>query len=555
MGGNGSVFGFGEFLAALALLVLVYTASDQRYRFRIAVAPIPLLDLTFWAIITIGSSSLLLDVWYAEGWPKAPGVIGQPGLQAILGGMFLSVLIVWIVFAYLWPPTFGRTTAAAYARALYRSILKGDDTELGIVADELGYSASSIVRLCPERRRRSSGKPAESGPVPRHAGFAHDILLLIANRKFCRQVVRVSPVTVIRLFEAMTEQKKYAIPVDEFAKNIVTEALIAPDSIIYHESEEFSSDLLGYTKPFSKSVFGNYELVETLAYNHGSPTDILFSEVWDFNAKHYRAYGSCVLILLNAYLSSNQYGAHSYSLIRSLDIMQRASSDIYQIDEASNNYYKLDEFERLNVAVDFVRSSVKLIEESKRESLAPVKYRREEMLYRSDIREQIADLIYTIIFDAAGVRGDPGRCWAVHHNAVWADIFGLNRGPAWKDIHRRLARRIHKEIQDMDRFPNYKSARILGLILNVVGVKRSHRNTMQPTERAIQFLVQSWFRRRFLEVRQDYPDVAEWCLLGSITYDEEAGRLVKTYAKGTLPEPNRAFMQLDRPCLSNGNGC
>lgn len=152
--------------------------------------------------------------------------------------------------------------------------------------------------------------------------------------------------------------------------------------------------------------------------------------------------------------------------------------------------------------------------------------------------------MYEIIYDAAGVRGDPDKCWAVHHNAVWGRFFGLKRGPVRADLHRRLARRVQKEIHDMDRFPNYKSARILGLILNVVGVKASHRKTGRPAERAIQVLVQSWFKRRFLDVRREYPDVAEWCLLGSITYDEELRRLVKTYAKGTRPEPNRAFMQL-----------
>lgn len=375
------MFGFGEFLAALALLVLVYTASDQRYRFRIATAPIPLRALTFWAIVVIGSCSLLLDVWYAEGWPRALGVVGQPSLQAVLGGMFLSVLIVWIVLAYVRPPTFGRATANAYAHTLYRSILKGDDPELGIAADELGYSASSIVRHCRELPMRSSEETV--GPVtkPNHADFAHDILLLIANRKFCRQVVRVSPVTAIRFFDAMTAQTKYRIPIGGFAQSVVTEALIAPDSILYHESEEFSSDLLGHMKPFSKAVFGNYELVENLAENHGSPTDILFSEVWDFTAKQYKAYGSCVLVLLNAYLSSNSYGAHSYSLIRAIDIMQRASSDIYQINDADSNYYKSDVFERLNVAVDFVEKCVEILEKSKREPFSPVKYNQREIHY------------------------------------------------------------------------------------------------------------------------------------------------------------------------------
>lgn len=37
-----SIFGFTTFISALALLVIVYTVTDIRYRFRVAITPIPL---------------------------------------------------------------------------------------------------------------------------------------------------------------------------------------------------------------------------------------------------------------------------------------------------------------------------------------------------------------------------------------------------------------------------------------------------------------------------------------------------------------------------------
>lgn len=48
-----SIFGFAEYISALALLVIVYTIADVRYQFRIAVAPIPLFKLTFILITVI----------------------------------------------------------------------------------------------------------------------------------------------------------------------------------------------------------------------------------------------------------------------------------------------------------------------------------------------------------------------------------------------------------------------------------------------------------------------------------------------------------------------
>jgi hypothetical protein len=59
-----AIFGFGEFLAALALLVLVFNSTDPLYRFRVSIAPLPLFRLTFGSIVIIGSGMLLTDRWF-----------------------------------------------------------------------------------------------------------------------------------------------------------------------------------------------------------------------------------------------------------------------------------------------------------------------------------------------------------------------------------------------------------------------------------------------------------------------------------------------------------
>ena len=60
-------FGFSEYLAALALMVVVWTTTDIRYRFRIATAPLPLHRLTFASIASVGVLTLLTDLWRTEG--------------------------------------------------------------------------------------------------------------------------------------------------------------------------------------------------------------------------------------------------------------------------------------------------------------------------------------------------------------------------------------------------------------------------------------------------------------------------------------------------------
>ena len=48
------IFGFAEFIAALALLVVLYTIADVRYKFRLRVTPAHLGLLTYALLVLIG---------------------------------------------------------------------------------------------------------------------------------------------------------------------------------------------------------------------------------------------------------------------------------------------------------------------------------------------------------------------------------------------------------------------------------------------------------------------------------------------------------------------
>ena len=53
-----AIFGFAEFLTALALLVVVFNSGDFLYKFRISVAALPLRTITFISAIIIGAGTL-----------------------------------------------------------------------------------------------------------------------------------------------------------------------------------------------------------------------------------------------------------------------------------------------------------------------------------------------------------------------------------------------------------------------------------------------------------------------------------------------------------------
>jgi len=548
-----SVFGFSEFITALALLVVVYTVTDARYRFRVSIAPIPLFGLTYFLIGLIGFGTLITDLWFAERW-LIPDFLSHRALwQSFFGATFLTLVIGWLYYAFIRPPVFGRSNYKKYARELYRYILKGSNTELPAIAGELARSARPLVKLSrqtPSRWRDDTeeANQPERKQKPKVGDYAHDILLLIGSRKLCRHVVASSPVTAMAFFEDMSELKKYEIPIGQFAKNISTESILNKDSLLYHEDEGYSSGLIGYLKPFSQAIYGNHELVERLATNNGSPLDIDYQAVWSWDAVQFEAYKRVVLITFEDYLERDKWWQHSFALYRAMGHIKDSCRDVYKLSDVSD-YFSSDIFRRLNIAVDFVKEAVELIGKLPQLPTTTLRVReRDGRIHNKDFYDHIAELMFDIIFDAACVKGSPDLCWSVHYNAVWSDFFTMPKeGKAWSVVHFKLRRLLYEEITWRPGHLNYKSARILGLCLNVMGLKLDKHKSYDRDYFALHKVLLKWTRENYLKIRNNLPDVADACLIGSISFDEENNRLVKTYIKGLNKEAPKEYLDLIIP--------
>ena len=151
--GTASLFGFKDFIAALALLIIVYTVSDIRYRFRVAVAPISLFKITYVLIAFIGFGTLATDIWISEKWLVPDSLLTTAIWQGILGALQLGLVITWMRYGFINPPIFGRSNFKRYAQELYRIVLKGSEAELPVIAHELAASAKSLVTLADGLRR------------------------------------------------------------------------------------------------------------------------------------------------------------------------------------------------------------------------------------------------------------------------------------------------------------------------------------------------------------------------------------------------------------------
>lgn len=73
-----------------------------------------------------------------------------------------------------------------------------------------------------------------------------------------------APGTIHSLFQEIISTKKFDLPIDLLARNLVTAAIEYKDSFLYHEAEGYVSGLLGYWKPISQAMFADHRLVKNV---------------------------------------------------------------------------------------------------------------------------------------------------------------------------------------------------------------------------------------------------------------------------------------------------
>jgi hypothetical protein len=150
-----------------------------------------------------------------------------------------------------------------------------------------------------------------------------------------------------------------------------------------------------------------------------------------------RASGASVLsmraVMLDGYFEARDWYQHSYALYRALDTIQSARGDVYKLNNQTEIYN--DILKRRNAVVDFAKNAV---EHAERHPDLPVVLRKrgKPKPWHNDFFDQIAELMFEVIFDASAVRAPVDTCWSVQHNAVWGDFFGLGQdNRAWRQVH------------------------------------------------------------------------------------------------------------------------
>jgi hypothetical protein len=210
-----------------------------------------------------------------------------------------------------------------------------------------------------------------------------------------------------------------------------------------------------------------------------------------------------------------------------------------------------DRFQSFEAVAEFYKAALESLDECKKPPRANPRVRDANRVLINDVYDDLANLGFKILSQAATVRSSADWSWTVQHNTAWVAVFESFRreGEPSQVVSRKLRRKIVDQIARMGGLPNYPGARLLGLLINVLGPDYKPTKTekgRRDMPRQLAKIVNGWLRKNYLKLRSEYPDVANSVLIGGITFDEEHSRLVKTYATSLGKPPRESYLDLDQ---------
>lgn len=539
-------FGFAEFLAGLALMVLAWTLADIRYKFRIDVAPLPLKKITFWVVTFTGFATLLTDLWRSEGWYVPAGELITPAIwQAILGAGFLLTFLVWAWYAFISPPVYGARNCHSYARAFYRAIMNGAETELDVITDEFGYSVMSLISFATEYSRFPPDAPVEDpeANLPIVSRLANEILMLMGDKRFCRSMVRKSTRTAWIFFSELEKQKKYRLRIQSFSQNFSTEAVNYRDSFLYHETSGYESGLIGHIKPLSNAIYSNYALVDV--QDDLLDMDYRAQENWD--AEQWGAYCRIVLMTFSDYIEKG-WGGHSVVLHRARGRIASIVNELYKLNGVNDFSFRDEIYEKLKLALTFISDSIEILKGKDLPYNFQLKQSKLQSHRNHTVYDHLAEIIFEVLCHASQVRNPRDTNWWIQHNTVWTHFFGsMNHldSDAGKLIKHKVRRLIYNEVIELLKFHNFRAARMLGLCLNVMGLRLGDRSKDRDYY-ALHAALLNFTKKTYSNLYRKNQSLAESCLVSDISFDQNNLQLVKTYPSFSgVGQPHSVSLKVD----------
>ncbi|WP_375588407.1 hypothetical protein ABWH89_14070 [Hoeflea alexandrii] len=535
------------FLGILAFSVAVFTLTSPKFQIRQATAIISFRPLFFFTLLVSAFIMFSIEFFIMYGI-RIPVFINPNTINYIITAAISILILFWMMICFIRPPRFSRLTAKHFHRQAFVHIANGSKEEMLAFAREIMREAPRLIRHTPRRKRHyfEDDKPVKLSALQTHA---HYLNLLLSDTRFCDVVANEIPSFPAHMVQVAVELERYDAPIHLMVRRVVIAMLNNPGSALYVENEWLGQGYIGDAKPITRSIFGNWHLLESYELGLEAPLDLDYPHARSWDTDAWRVYFGLAREYIRGLTSKGSVNWNSQGIRHILQTTERAYEQLGDLKKYEDTFSPYNPTWHAKEANDFLTHLVKAFDESK----GWVGFdRRDNFRFGHDLSSSIAALIFDTIFEAARVNTKEFRMWDVQRNTVWAPIerHEIRDTEIMKMVRRKLRRMIWDEVLRMDNFPNYKGAAYVRFCLNVLGFydESVHRkDTLERDSWALAKVISGWMKKNYQTIAISHPPVAKAMLPANIEYDREAQTLVRSHDDTLTGVPRLKSLALDPP--------
>ena len=490
--------------------------------------------------VNILFSIAIFFVFLAAILPFIPGsaipLISYPVFWEIIAGLFFVIG----AFGFFW--TINRHAKLSsknfkpFFYECYSLIEKGNEKDLRELAEEIFNSIEEVINESNKYTRKELNwvKGNNSNfETSEYTKYALSLLDIWSDSKFCEIIVCNVPTTAIELFHQIDEQNFYHSGGYSLVQQIIHKSYYTQSSIL-HREEDFKG--LGHFKSFTKTVFGNYQLIES----HFRPFQAWeYLDEDDIKTWQIKKYCETINVSLNAYFySKGNHFAFPAALFSAYTQLEHiALSEIIIFDKIPElNAYSSPPFKKLSIIQKGLKNAVKLVE--KNYSKLPEYELIEEnydVFKDNSIYGIIAHAIYEYFNNIASIHSQDE---AVRDLAIilWMDVYPVSKNlesKPIKEIQNRLTIHILNKVEE-NLLKLYYPA-ITRLLINLIG--------LYPVKETKEDYGKITFKKKFIELLCNNFEnafkinskIALNMIPSNTKYIEKKGQLVQTIRADSEP--------------------
>lgn len=535
------------FLGILAFSVAVFTLTSPKYQIRQATAIISFRPLFFSTLLISAFVSFAVEACILYGIP-VPNFIRPNTINYLITAAIAILILYWMMICFIRPPRFSRFTAKHFFQQTYVHITNGSKEEMLALAREIMREAPRLIRHTP---RKKCHYFEDDTPVKLSAlqANAHYITSLLSDTRFCDVVASEIPSFPAHMVQVAVELERFDVPIHLMVRRVVIAMLNKPGSALFVENEWLDQGFIGDAKPITRSIFGNWSLLEGYELALEAPLDLDYPHARSWDTDTWRVYFGMAREYVRGLTSNGRVNWDSQGMRHILQTTERAYEQLGDLKKYEETFSPYNPSRHAREANAFLKDLVKSFDESN----GWVDFdRRDDFRYGHDLSSNIAALLFETIFTAAQVNTKDFRMWDIQRNTIWAPIerHEIRDIKIMKMVRRKLRRMIWDEIRRMDGFPNYKGAAYIRFCLNVLGFydESVHRSdTLEKDSWALAKVVSRWVKENYQMIAISHPPVAEAMLPANIEYDQDAQTLIRTQDDTLTGVPRRKTFALDPP--------